>query len=119
MGIKTCSYYLSSAPTCEVKYERVGCFNDNHRNPRPLPELILTDRDTTSDIYSKQNIDWGDFDNYMRDFACRCARAAKNKRFFYFGLQHYGNFVIIIYTFISKNVSMLFSQKTYNLLETV
>ncbi|XP_031574004.1 uncharacterized protein LOC116307825 isoform X2 [Actinia tenebrosa] len=80
----------AAAPTCSVKYERVGCYNDNHSDPRPLPQLILTDRDPTDKVYSNVTIDWGNWDSYIDDLICRCARVTQNKRFTYFGVQNYG-----------------------------
>jgi len=44
--------------SCDVKITKVGCYNDDLHTPRPLPDLILTDRDPTSDMYDGHRFDW-------------------------------------------------------------
>ena len=70
--------------------EKKGCFKDDQKPPRPLPNYILTDRDSSSKIYSGKEIDWGNWVNYLPDFVCRCAQLAKSKNFKFFGIQYYG-----------------------------
>lgn len=55
-----------------------------------MNELILTDRDTKDPVYSGQVIDWGNWNAYLVDLVCRCARKAAEKKYNYFGIQYYG-----------------------------
>lgn len=76
---------------CNVQYDKLGCFKDLKVAPRPLPDLILTDRDTTSPVYSGVSIDWGNWDTYLTGLVCRCAqKAAEAKIYQYFGIQSHG-----------------------------
>ena len=75
---------------CPVKYKKLGCFKDDMKNPRPFPILLFTDRDPSSPVYSNKQIDWTNWDTYIKDLVCRCAKAAEEKRFSHFGLQLYG-----------------------------
>ena len=65
-----------------------------------MDDYILTDRDSSLAIYSGINIDWGNFDSYLRDFACRCAQKAEEKEYSTFGLNNYGKvslYLVLIY----------------------
>ena len=75
---------------CEVLHQKVGCFKDDMVSPRPLPELLLTDRDSGSAVSSNSTIDWENWNDYLHDIVCRCAKAAKKNKFKYFGIQYYG-----------------------------
>ena len=75
---------------CPVKYNKLGCFKDDMKNPRPLPLLLFTDRDSKSPVYSNKEIDWKNWDTYIKDLVCRCAKAAEEKKFSLFGLQNSG-----------------------------
>ncbi|XP_078379184.1 uncharacterized protein LOC144662280 isoform X2 [Oculina patagonica] len=77
-------------PTCNVKYQKLGCFKDTAKKPRLLEKLILTDRDPKSRVFSNVSVDWGNWDSYMPSLACRCAKKAAENKYTYFGLQHYG-----------------------------
>eukprot|EP00794_Sanderia_malayensis_P010860 gene10860-12015_t len=91
----------SAETTCESTVERikcktvyikkagVGCYKDNN-NPRPLPELLLTDRDGTSPAFSGQHTNWNTWDTYMPDFICRCAEKAATRKRVVIGIQNYG-----------------------------
>ena len=50
---------------CADLYEPEGCFRDR-RKSRALGKLILTDRDSTSPFTSGRNIDWGNFEVYVK-----------------------------------------------------
>ncbi|XP_022796155.1 uncharacterized protein LOC111334626 [Stylophora pistillata] len=78
------------APGCAVNYTKLGCFKDDRKKPRPLPELLFTDRDSRSEVFSGKTIDWNNWDTYMIDLVCRCAKAAKAKKYNYFSLQYFG-----------------------------
>lgn len=87
--MKFISFIVDS--TCSLQFERVGCFRDNHESPRPLGDYVLNDRDpTATESYSGQSIDWQNWDVYLPEFACRCAKKAQEKGATYFGLQYYG-----------------------------
>lgn len=76
--------------TCSLQYEKVGCFRDRHRNPRPLPNYLMNDRDVFHKKFSGKLIDWKNWDTYLPDLACRCAKKAQEKGMTFFGLQFYG-----------------------------
>ncbi|KAK3726389.1 hypothetical protein QZH41_016254, partial [Actinostola sp. cb2023] len=77
--------------SCSLEIERVGCYRDNHNsNARPLANYVLNDRDPTHASYSGQSIDWVNYDVYLPQLACRCAKKAKENGGKYFGLQFYG-----------------------------
>lgn len=81
---------LLPEPDCAEQFERVGCFRDNQIVPRPIPDYIMTDRQRNLAIYSGQSIDWRNWDVYMPQFVCRCAKEAKQKGYTLFGVQFYG-----------------------------
>ena len=55
-----------------------------------MPDYILSERDNTVKVWNGHWVDWKNWDNYMGQFACRCAAVAKAKGHKYFGLQFYG-----------------------------
>lgn len=75
---------------CAVNYTKLGCFRDDRKKPRPLPQLLFTDRDSRSKVSSGKTIDWNNWDNYIVDLVCRCAEAAKDKKYAFFSLQYFG-----------------------------
>ncbi|XP_032237022.1 uncharacterized protein LOC5511759 [Nematostella vectensis] len=83
-------YYIK--PDCDLEFEKVGCFADNHhKGAQPLPDYIMSDRDKSrTDIFSGHLIDWEHWDTYLPDLACRCAHITKEKGWNTFGLQFYG-----------------------------
>ena len=89
-------------PDCDEQFERVGCFRDNQIAPRPLPDYIMTDRQENLVIYSGQRIDWRNWDAYMPQFVCRCAKKAKEKGHIAFGVQFYGKYIKIIWLRLHK-----------------
>lgn len=61
------------------------------RSPRPLPELLITDKDPSIKAkYSNTPIDWNNWDTYMTDLVCRCAKEAKVRNYAFFSIQYYG-----------------------------
>ena len=59
--------------------------------PRPLPELIMTDRpEPVTPVWSGKEIDWMDWDTYLAELVCRCAKKAAEKKYSVFGVQHFG-----------------------------
>lgn len=67
---------------CPAIYTKIGCFRDDMRSPRPLPELKAK--------YSNIPIDWNNWDTYMTDLVCRCAKEAKVRNYAFFSIQYYG-----------------------------
>ncbi|XP_020906502.1 uncharacterized protein LOC110244635 isoform X2 [Exaiptasia diaphana] len=80
-------YYVTA---CDVKFEAVGCYHDDLVIPRPLPDLILTERDSTSAVFNGKRIDWQNWDTYVPEFICRCAKQTKEYNYDIFGVQFYG-----------------------------
>lgn len=76
---------------CPAIYTKIGCFRDDMRSPRPLPELLITDKDPSIKAkYSNIPIDWNNWDTYMTDLVCRCAKEAKVRNYAFFSIQYYG-----------------------------
>lgn len=75
---------------CQIKYKPIGCFHDDMEIPRPLPELILNERDPTHPSWNKHLVDWKRWDTYMLEFICRCAAKTKEKGFRFFSTQFFG-----------------------------
>jgi len=63
----------------DIIYERVGCFKDTMKEPRPLPVLVKNYR-------WKSQIDWKNLNKTIR----ACAKEVKEAGYQYFGLQFYG-----------------------------
>lgn len=86
--------YIAGSDTCSVKYRALGCYDDDQKVPRPLPELILTDRDPTYRTWTGKMINWKNWDSYHVDFICRCAAKAKELKYRYFSTQFYGKIIL-------------------------
>lgn len=71
-------------------------------NPRPLPELLFTDRDPSVKKYSNIPVDWQKWDSYLKDLVCRCAKEAKVRNYQFFSIQFYGKLNLKA---ISKGIS--------------
>ena len=82
--------YCDLESDCGLDFERLGCFRDNKQEPRPIPSYMMTDREPRLKIYSGQSIDWRNWDVYLPEFVCRCAKLAKLKGHSTFGVQYYG-----------------------------
>jgi len=50
----------------------------------------MNDRDVFHDTFSGKLIDWKNWDVYVPDLACRCAKKAMENGWTFFGLQFYG-----------------------------
>lgn len=75
---------------CPVKYTKVGCYNDKRKaSKRAMGDLLFQDR-KKGKSFSGQKIDWKHWDTYLPDLVCRCAEAASNRGFVFFGIQFYG-----------------------------
>ena len=87
-----CILWYLGPPSCSLKFERVGCYHDSQKKPRPLPHYILTDRDKNHKHYNGTDIDWWNWNTYMPAFACRCAQRAKSYGYRVFGVQYFGRY---------------------------
>ncbi|XP_028515478.1 uncharacterized protein LOC114575226 [Exaiptasia diaphana] len=76
---------IKDNPTCNIGYNKVGCFKDDSKQPRPLKERLFVDS-----LNSGYEIDWGSWNDYMVDLVCRCAEVAAAKKHDYFGIQNFG-----------------------------
>lgn len=75
-------------------YEPVGCYRDDLVKPRPLPEMLQTERDyTDTEKWNKILINWEDWDQYSPEMICRCAYKARMEGKDYFGIQFWGKFL--------------------------
>ena len=78
---------------CQAQYQKAdgpnrdACFFDN---PKTFDELVFTDRDPNSVLYSGKLIDWKNWKTYLLELICRCAIATQKKGGALFGLQYYG-----------------------------
>ena len=81
---------LSTVSECDINFERIGCYQDSYQIHRPLPDYILTDREKGLKVYSGRWVEWKNWDQYLPNVACRCAKKAKEKGYNTFGLQYYG-----------------------------
>lgn len=55
-----------------------------------MSDVLFTDRDTSSKFWSGIKYAFQEFNNYLPDLACRCAKATKVNGYVAFGLQNYG-----------------------------
>ncbi|XP_078379193.1 uncharacterized protein LOC144662284 [Oculina patagonica] len=78
------------AEACYTQFKEVGCFADKQISPRPVPELIFTDMNTSSPKYSGRQAHLGELDTYLSDVLCRCAEHVQELDYDYFGLQNHG-----------------------------
>ncbi len=75
---------------CSVSFKPRGCYVDDMKDPRPMPEMLLTERDSTHPAWNGKYVDWGNWNTYIVKLICRCAEKAKSKNYKFFGLQFYG-----------------------------
>ncbi|XP_032236053.1 uncharacterized protein LOC5510908 isoform X2 [Nematostella vectensis] len=76
--------------SCDIQIEKIGCYNDTGKLPRPLPELLLNDRNPESVENDGHIFDWDKPDASMQSLVCRCAKRALDRGYSHFGLQFYG-----------------------------
>ena len=77
-----------------MNYVKLGCYSDNQVKPRPLPYLILTDRDSTVANYSDVSVNWANWRDYVPDLVCRCAELTQELGYKVFSIQYYGKVII-------------------------
>ena len=83
-------YFVTFVAPCPVVYTKIGCLRDDMIWPRPLPELLFTDRDPSMKRCSNIPLNWENWNPYMKDLVCRCAKEAKLRNYPYFSIQYYG-----------------------------
>eukprot|EP00794_Sanderia_malayensis_P010874 gene10874-12030_t len=81
-------YHPTGPFGCAVKYAKIGCYNDDGNSPRPLPEMLFTDQNPAT---SGRHIDYDNWDQYMPDVVCRCAKETTKRAYRVFGLQLFGS----------------------------
>ena len=64
-------YELPFVSAGDVPMRPLGCFVDNKLSVRPLPELVFTDNDPQSTLYSGINVQSDDWEAYMPELVCR------------------------------------------------
>ena len=82
--------FFTESNSCSVTFIRKGCFEDRNDGDHRLSEILFTDRDTSSSVFSGRPVEWNDWENYILKLACRCAEESNRKRSTVFGLQRYG-----------------------------
>ncbi|KAL9971012.1 hypothetical protein ACROYT_G023488 [Oculina patagonica] len=90
LGHNTQKVSCKSGECCDIPMRPLGCFVDSKSPNRPLPELIFTDNDPKSNVYSGISVQADDWESYMPELVCRCAKAATMKNYTHFGIQGYG-----------------------------
>ena len=80
---------------CPVNFAKIGCYNDDQNNPRPLPEQIMNDRGVQYPGFSGRKIDWDHWNNYLPQLVCRCAIQTKLKGYKTFGIQFFGKTIFL------------------------
>ncbi len=82
-----------------MKYAKIGCYNDDGNNPRPLPEEMFTDQSPTSSAYTGRHVDFDNWDQYLPSLVCRCAKEADKRGYRVFGLQLFGRVLLLNHFF--------------------
>ncbi|XP_029196438.2 uncharacterized protein LOC114961764 isoform X3 [Acropora millepora] len=75
--------------SAEVGYKKLGCYNDNdERFERPLSDLLFTDLDMSSSVFSGTQFTRDSMDSlYLSDLVERCALKTKEFGFAVFGIE--------------------------------
>ena len=81
-----CEYKIGDKFGPQSNLKKLGCFNDIQQPPRPLPMLLLDELNVTVDLPNAKN-EWR---NFLKGFVCKCAKEARKRNFYTFGIQNYG-----------------------------
>lgn len=75
-----------------MRYKKLGCYNDNEeKSARPLSELLFTDLDTSSCVFSGTEFTRDNMDSlYLNDLVERCALKSEEFGFTVFGIERVG-----------------------------
>lgn len=65
-----------------------GCYEHDNNNEY----LLHSDKSehTGEDYHSGKNVDWGNFEAYLKDAICRCEKAAAKRGFPYMSMRYFG-----------------------------
>lgn len=83
-------YFFKGQRCPGVSFQRIGCYKEKTQKGRPLSDLLFTDRESSSSKWSGLKYAFQEFNAYLPDLACRCAKATKVKGYTVFGLTNYG-----------------------------
>ena len=90
IALRIC-FFLQGQRCPGVSFQRIGCYKEKTQKGRPLSDLLFTDRKSSSSKWSGLKYAYQEFNAYLPDLACRCAKATKVKGYAVFGLTNYGN----------------------------
>lgn len=82
--------YVQATATCERRWKKVGCYQDNFYPERPLSEELVNRRDPVNNHYDGHMISWTDYPGTIHSLYCKCAELTEAKGYTHFGLQFYG-----------------------------
>eukprot|EP00794_Sanderia_malayensis_P018008 gene18007-19809_t len=85
-----CNTNPNKGSSCSVKFKALGCYKDEMVDPRPLPQMIITERDSGHPSWNGRYVEWNNWDAYMVKAICRCAEKTKSMKYTYFGMQFFG-----------------------------
>merc|ERR1719421_1873053 len=74
--------------SCNLKFNRVGCYKDKGKKQRPLGNYIMKDVKMSGLQKKSATSRSSVFDNTLGDFACRCANEALDRGNAVFGIQN-------------------------------
>ena len=81
--------FFFTVPICNIRTERLGCFNSMKHKQQVMPDYILNGREKkTTNFY--RSIEWHHYDLYLYDFLCAAANKVHSKGFDTFGIQFWG-----------------------------
>ena len=78
--------------SCNLKFNRVGCYKDKGKKQRPLGNYIMKDVKMSGLQKKSATSRSSVFDNTLGDFACRCANEALDRGNAVFGIQNIGKY---------------------------
>ena len=64
----------------DISYKDLGCYADKGGSARPLPEMLF------NDDAKRKSESWEEF---LPDLICSCAKAAKERKYAFFGIQNF------------------------------
>lgn len=91
IALRICFFFFQGQRCPGVSFQRIGCYKEKIQKGRPLSDLLFTDRKSSSSKWSGLKYAYQEFNAYLPDLACRCAKATKVKGYAVFGLTNYGN----------------------------
>jgi len=89
IALRIC-FFFQGQRCPDVNFQRIGCYMEKTQKGRPLSDLVFTDLKSSSSKWSGLKYAYQEFNAYLPDLACRCAKATKVKGYAVFGLTNYG-----------------------------